>query len=225
MANQVEGLHDTVGEIDVKIAEMHAIMTMSSPGTSPSISPLRKRDTLFSTTDTLVGELSGEASRSSSGYGEILKPEYTLPKSGLSSSPEHGEGLFGHKKRQTSSRNSIRSDPQTSGVSTRASVCYETLPTGITDSLLTLSEACEASCGTSQSLQGANTIAQLDLPQPAISPSDPSLTLRLPSAAVHSDPPEIILEDYHRTSEAASTSQQKNFERTVLENAVMLCQR
>ena len=226
MASQVEGLHDTVGEIDVKIAEMHAIMTMTTPGTSPSISPLRKRDTLFSMTDTLVGEPSGEASRSSSGYGEILRPENTLPTSGLSSSPEHDEGLFGHKKRQTSSRNSIRSDPRTSGVSTPASAGYETPPTVIADSLLTPSGACEASCGTSQSLEGANAMPLLDLPQPAISSTDPSLTLRLPSAAVHSDPAEIVFkEEYHGTPKAASTRQQDNFERTVFENAVTLCQR
>ena len=226
MASQVEGLHDTVGEIDVKIAEMHAIMTMSTPGISPSITALRKRDTLFSMADTLVGEPSGEASRSSSGYGGILKPENTLPKSVLSSSPEHEEDLFGHKKRQASSRSSIRSDSCTSGVSTPASACYETPPTVIADSLLTPSGACEAFCGTSQTLQGANAMPLLDLPQPAISSSGPSLTLRLPTAAVHSDSPEIVFkEDYHGMPEVASTSQQDNFERTVFENAVILCQR
>ena len=62
MAKHVEGIHDTVvGNIDVKIAEMHNLMmTMASPGSSPWLGPIRQ-GTSVSMTETLIAESSKNA--------------------------------------------------------------------------------------------------------------------------------------------------------------------
>lgn len=55
MAEKVDGIHDhIIGNIDVKIAEMHSLMmSMASPGNSPWISPSSRQGTDISIAETL----------------------------------------------------------------------------------------------------------------------------------------------------------------------------
>lgn len=202
-------------------------MGMSTPGTSPSLGPLSRRDTISSLTETLVAEPTRASSPATIPKAGLLKPDGNLSVSGPSSSPKYSDDLNFRKQGRTSSFNSIVSNSQISGASSPNSTPYETPPTIFADS--------QMAHNSSPSLHKNNTIPTLDLPQPAIADSELSLGLRLPSSTIVETEPsqyteQVLLDEAIdsgdeevRLPKAATTSQHEAFEHAVFDNAVTLC--
>lgn len=232
MADKMEGLHNTVvGNMDVKIAEMHnLIMGMSSSGTSPLLRPLSRRDTLISEADTLVIEQHAETSSATGSNKEWAKSNSISSIAGRKSSPQRDESLSWQKHRQTTSRSSSRSNFPQSGASSPMSTSYETPPLIFADSEFATDQP-----KSPQSPKGANVIPTLQLPQPALNPADLSTQLALPSASLVPTkhfrdsgfiffPDEMeAVEDRQRVRKASTVSQHEIFEHAVHDNAVTLC--
>ena len=226
MASKVDGLHDTlVGNIDVKIAEMHnLIMTMSNPSSSPLLSPVSRRDTTISMTDTLVTERHQSASPTLESHVEKLKLASDPPLSALSSSSKMEQWP---KYRQVSNRSSWRPVSRGSATSSPSSTAYGTPPTVFADSQPIHNH-------TSEKLREASLIPTLDLPQPAITTADPVSSFGLSATSViRSDSNESALQspviggadiwEYNERSPIAATpGQHEAFEHAIFDNAVTL---
>ena len=223
MASQIDGIHNAVvGNIDVKLAEIHDLMrTMTTPMTSPSLDPIARRDTVISLADTLVAEPHSETS------------PYIHAKQGSYSIPAGGGGLALPVRRRSNSLNSHGTQSSGSRVNSPTSTPtpYETPPTVFADT-----NYINGQPGASPDPQKASVIPTLHLPQPAVAPSDSreefflrSSTLIPPQPSAIDGEPNLLrskagAEDRHNEIEHIATAdQQKAFERTVFDDALTLC--
>ena len=97
MADKVDGIHSKIcgGNMDSKLEEIYnLIMTLTTPGCSPSLGPTPRRDTTLSLADTLVDvstrrsssdvhgpDISSSRSYSEGEIPEIFREEHSLPES------------------------------------------------------------------------------------------------------------------------------------------------
>ncbi|KAL8791601.1 MAG: hypothetical protein Q9195_005806 [Heterodermia aff. obscurata] len=233
MASQIDGIHNAVvGNIDVRLAEIHNLMrAMTTPTTSPSLDPIPRRDTVISLTDTLVAEPQSEASPYAHAKQEpAMVSSDTHAARSYSTSTASG-GLALPMRRRSNSLKSYGTQSSGSRVHSPTSTPYETPPTVFADSNCINDQA-----GAAPDSQKANVIPTLHLPQPAVATSDNRRELLLPSStlvspqqsATNGEPnpvrPKAELEDRHDEIEHTATAdQQIAFERTVFDHALTLC--
>ena len=233
MSSKVDGIHDTlVGNIDVKIGEMHnLVMAMNTPATSPLLSPGPRRDTLISLTDTLVPEPARAESAVSDRNAELVNSNSSSSTAGpsLNLKDEERPG-WRTNKRSSSSPNSSRSHSRKSGATSPSSTPYGTPPTVFEYSQPALDQD-----ETSHNRPKASKIPALDLPQPVIAASAVSANVALPSSTVTRSQPTKnfgpaflandvdFMENSYQMPKATTASQHENFEHAVFDNAVVLC--
>ena len=233
MAGQIDGIHNAVvGNIDVRLAEIHSLMrAMTTPTASPSLDPLARRDTVVSLTDTLVAEPHSEPSpyaHVNQGRAELCGDTHAARPC---STPTTGGGLALPVRRRSNSLKSYGTQSSGSRVNSPTSTPYETPPTIFADAKYTGGQA-----GASSDQQKAGVIPTLHLPQPAVATSDiredlllPSSTLFLPPQSTINGGPNIVrrkddLEDHHDEIVHKATADQQNaFESTVFDHALTLC--
>lgn len=220
-----------VESTDAKVGERHSsISAMSGATTSPSLSPLSRRDMHTSMTDTMVEEQSTDTSPSlgSNKRWEQINDRLSVTRSNFS--PCDNEILATPKRRHAGSRRSSISDSPKSATSSPTSTAYETPPTISADVELAVDQH-----KVPLSLQKARTIPALRLPRPAVATMDWSPALQLPSASTihsqihqHRQMPfvvdEIDLLGSHEPGTKVSTANQYEvFQHAVFENALTLC--
>ena len=230
MASQIDGIHNAVvGNIDVRLAEIHSLMrTMTTPMTSPELNPMARRDTVVSLTDTLVAEPQSEASpcaHISQGPAGICDDAHVA---GSCSSPITGGALALPVRRRSNSLKSYGTHSSSSRVISPTSTPYETPPTIFADTNHIQDQADAV-----PDPQKSSVIPTLHLPQPAVATSDTREDLLLPSStlvpsqqsAIDHEPNPIWSQDNpeDRHNVIPTADQQKAFERTVFDHALTLC--
>ena len=231
MADKVDGIHNAlVGNIDVKIAEIHGLIrTIASPAISPTLSPISRRDTIISVADTLVAA----ASNQTSPYLESHQPTFEPYRHALVARPSHNakedHGLEGPSGVRSGSQESSRTNSPKSRGNTPISTPYETPPTVYADRGFPVDHS-----KSPHVLQEVGAMPELNLPQPAIATSDIRDGLKLPSALLLPSPhsPKDVAslaavsaaeESQEHTTHIATTSQNEAFERAVFDHSLTLC--
>lgn len=140
MANKVDGIHHAlVGNIDVKIAEIHELMrAMTAPTTSPSVDPVHRRDTMISLTETLVSNSSDRSSTPQDGNKRVSKLAGDVSLAGHNSSCNNDGGSTWPIQKQSNSRDSSETDSPKSRFNSPIITPYETPPTVFAESIFTV---------------------------------------------------------------------------------------
>lgn len=231
MADKVDGIHNAlVGNIDVKIAEIHGLMrTIASPAISPTLNPVSRRDTIISVADTLVAEASNHTSPYLESHQPTLEPYKRALVVGSSHNAKEDSGLDGSLDLRKSSQESSRTNSPKSRGNTPISTPYETPPTVFADRGFPSNHS-----KSPHVLQKIGAIPTLNLPQPAIATSGIQDGLELQSALLVPDQHAQWNEARHTTVNAAeesledtthiaTLSQNEAVERAVFDHSLTLC--
>ena len=231
MADKVDGIHNAlVGNIDVKIAEIHGLLrTIASPAISPSLNPVSRRDTIISVADTLVAEASNQTSPYLQSHQSTSEPYKRAIVAGPSYNAKEDNGLDGPPDVRSGSQDSSRTNSPKSRGNTPISTPYETPPTVYADRGFPVDHS---KCP--YVLQKVGAMPELNLPQPAIATSDVRDSLELPSALLLPSPhsPKSVArfaavsaaeESQEGTTHIATASQNEAFERAVFDHSLTLC--
>ena len=234
MASQIDGIHNAVvGNIDVRLAEIHNLMrAMTTPTASPSLDPIARRDTVVSLTDTLVAEpQSVETSPYLRHKQELAGTSGDAHVARSCSTPTAGGGLALPARRRSNSLKSYGTQSSGSRLNSPTSTPYETPPTIFADNNFIKDQADAA-----PDPQKATRIPSLHLPQPAVATSDNREDLVLPSStlvlsqrsSINNEPSfaggkEDLEHLRNDIAPKATVDQQNAFERTVFDHALTLC--
>lgn len=231
MADKVDGIHNAlVGNIDVKIAEIHGLMrTIASPAISPTLNPVSRRDTIISVADTLVAEASNQTSPYLEGHQPTLEPYKRTLVVGPSHNAKEDNGLDGPLDVRSRSQDSSRTNSPKSRGNTPISTPYETPPTVFADRGFPVDDF-----KSPHVLQEVGAMPELNLPQPAIATSDIRDGLKLPSALLLPSPqsPKNVARlaavsaaegSQEHTTHIATASQNEAFERAIFDHSLTLC--
>ena len=224
MATKVDGIHNAlVGNIDVKINEIHDLMkAMNTSPTPPLLAPNVRRDTVGSLTDTLVAEPVTPASSWPGGdQGSYTQGHVPVP----SSSPDNRENRGWAMHRQDKSWNSSQASSLKSAIDSPSSTPYGTPPT--------VFHTATHQSSPSHTLKTVATLPALDLPQPAIATSDLQVDFGMhPSSTILSQVPSntgighVEKDNAERSIgvlQVATADQHKAFERAVFDHSLTLC--
>ncbi|KAL9037202.1 MAG: hypothetical protein Q9214_005805 [Letrouitia sp. 1 TL-2023] len=240
MSGKIDGIHDTlIGNMDVMIEEIHSrVMSWTTPGSSPALTSLSRRDTLVSLTDTLVERPTRRPSSETDCEKWTTNSSPCIPSS--SATPEMGsKGLFLQSVRESRSNSSCSSYPKRP----------ESYPISLLDFPKHLPSPCEDARGPSDATRertpGPNhscpetcELTPIALPQPSIPVEQSSAQMGPSLSPANITPQQLQAED--RINRAlinldcvsgvtsniadATVSQHCDFEQMVFKNASILCQ-